>query len=68
MLCISTVPKHPSVHFLKTSQCQDIRTLHTAIALPEAEPLSWFTLRLATLLVLSNITLGGKLPAKGSSK
>jgi hypothetical protein len=33
---------------------QDTRILCTAVALPQAKPLSWLTLRLATLLVLSN--------------
>ncbi len=33
---------------------QDTRILCTAVALPQAKPLSWLTLRLATFLVLSN--------------
>ena len=33
---------------------QDTRILCTAVASPQAEPLSWFTLRLASPLVLSN--------------
>ena len=33
---------------------QDTRILCTAVASPQAKPLSWLTLRLATLLVLSN--------------
>ncbi len=49
-----TFPEYLPVRFFKTSMLQDTRILCTAVALPQAEPLSWLTLRLATLLVLSN--------------
>ena len=46
--------QHLLVHFFRTTMPQDEPVLCTAVASPQAEPLSWLTLRLATLLVLSN--------------